>query len=209
MSERNYEAARAMDERYDDQEATLVAFRKFVTELGAVEEDDNFEESTVASMGDIETMFHALDELDQLRERVADLEAENEQLRERLDRLGDIGAKKTSKEQKIAAVVTYADNQRRPDQTAVTVTPRNIRGVADVSERYAYTLVDDMIDGDGEDGTVGPDGYDWAFDPREAPRRPDADTPDRGVGVDFEILQDDPAALSKFINASTDQGVAD
>jgi|GEM_PF-4387400 len=203
MTDRNYDAARAMDDDYDADEAALVAFRRFVTELADVADEDR------PSMGDIETTFRALDEIEALHERVAELEDENQQLRERLDRLGDIGAKKTSKEQKIAAIVTYADNQRRPDQTAVTVTPRNIRGVADVSERYSYTLVDDMIDGDGEDGTVGPDGYDWAFDPREAPRRPDADTPDRGVGIDFEILQDDPAALSKFINASTGQGVAD
>jgi len=207
MSKRNYEAARSMDDAYDEQEATLIAFRKFVTELADVEGD--VAPDRHAEMGDIETAFRALDEVAALQERVADLEHENQQLRERLDRLGDIGTEKTSKEQKIAAVVTYADNQRRPGQTAVTVAPRNIRGVVDVSERYAYTLVDDMIDGDGEQGTVGPDGYDWAFDPRKSPRRPDADTPDKGVGIDFEVLQDDPAALSKFINASTGQGVAD
>lgn len=145
---------------------------------------------------------HLRDEIDGLR---ADLERHETQL----DALGDIGAEKTSKEQKIAAIVAYAANARQPEQPAVTVLPKTITGVADVSRRYAYDLVDAMIDGDGEDGAVGPDGYDWAHDPADVPRHLEQDAPQKGVLIDFEGVHGEAVAVNKFITRSRAQGVAD
>lgn len=175
----------------------MIALRHFTKAVSGVKEEEE------SDLGIVEAAFRAADEFDHLQQR---LEAENAQLRERLDRLGDIGQEKTSKEQKIAAIVTYADNARKSNQDCITVLPETIKGVADVSERYAYRLVDDMVSGDGENGTVGPDGYDWALDPQERPRRVDQDKPQKGVIIDFKQPHDDPAALNKFINESTAQG---
>jgi len=193
MTDRNYELARAMDDDYDADEATLVAFRRFVTELADIDDEDR------PSMGDIETAFRALDELDRLRERVATLEAENDHLRDRLDRLGDIGEEKTSKEQKIAAIVTYADNVREGEgKAAVTVLPKIITGVADVSRRYAYDLVDDMIRE-----------FPWAHDPTAVGTHPEQETRQKGVLIDFEGVHGEAVAVNKFTTRSTGRGVAD
>jgi len=194
---RDYEKAQAMDDAYDGDDATLVAFRKFVNELGGV--DDLNQAPGEGATGDIEATFRALDELDQLRERVADLEAENERLRDRLDRLGDIGEDKTSKEQKIAAIVTYADNVREgEDKAAVTVLPKIITGVADVSRRYAYDLVDDMIRE-----------FPWAHDPTAVETHLEQNSRQKGVLIDFEGVHGEAVAVNKFTTRSSGQGVAD
>lgn len=159
--------------------------------------------------GPVEKTFAALDKLDRIEERVDDLEHENDTLRETVDRLGDIGTNKTSKEQKITAVVTYGNQARDDDQSRITVTRENVKGVAGISRRYAYDLIEDMITGDGENGTVGPNGYDWALDPAEQSRAVDQDAPDKGVLIDFERLHDDPASVNKFITGSASVGVAD
>lgn len=154
----------------------------------------------------VEGVHDAIDRVEDLEAHLSELKQENQDLRARLDRLGDISEEKTSKEQKIAAIVTYADNQRRSGQSRITVPPKEIQGVTDVSERYSYTLVDDMVGGEGDDG---PDGYDWALNPQRQARRPDQDLPQKGVLIDFEQLHADPEALSKFINATDAEGVAD
>jgi hypothetical protein len=142
------------------------------------------------------------EENERLREKLADLD-------DRVERLGDIGEEKTSKEQKIVAIVTYADNARREGQSVVTMTPENITGAAGVGRRYAYDLVDDMIEGDGEGGTVGPEGYDWAHDPRDLPRHVEQDTPNKGVAIDFEGVHGTSVSVNKFTTRSGGQGVAD
>jgi len=133
-------------------------------------------------------------------DRVEELEEENEQLRTRLDKLGDIGEQKTSKEQKIAAIVTYADNQRDDDQDAVTVLPKVIKGLVDVRRRYAYDLVDDMVQS-----------YDWAHDSRELPRygSVEQDTPQKGVVIDFEGVHGEAVPVNKFTTGPSATGVAD
>lgn len=193
---RNYEAAQQMDVARDEDEATLVAFRKFVTELADAEEEVGTDRHI--EMGPIETTFRALDEIDALRERVAALEAENEQLRERLDRLGDIGEEKTSKEQKIASIVTYADNVRKGEEkAAVTVLPKTITGVADVSRRYAYDLVDDMVRE-----------YAWAHDPTDVETHLEQGGRQKGVLIDFEGVHGEPVPVNKFTTETTGQEVA-
>lgn len=132
-------------------------------------------------------------------ERVETLEEENEQLRTRLDKLGDIGEQKTSKEQKIASIVTFADNQRGNDQDAIAVKPSTVKGLLDISERYSYTLVDDLIDE-----------YDWAHDPSEIQRygSVERDASDKSVVIDFEGVHGAAVPLNKFINDTAETGVA-
>jgi len=132
-------------------------------------------------------------------ERVDELERENERLRSRLDKLGDIGEQKSSKEQKIAAIVTYAEQRRSDGQDALVVKPGTIKGLVDISERYSYTLVDDMIDE-----------FDWAHDPSKVQRygAVERDAPDKGVLIDFEGVHGEAVPLSKFINEPAEKGVA-
>jgi regulator of replication initiation timing len=141
----------------------------------------------------------ALDRVESMQERMADIEAENERLRSRLDKLGDIGAKKTSKPQKIAAIVTYAEQRRSDGQDALVVKPGTIKGLVDISDRYSYTLVDNIIDE-----------YEWAHDPSEVQRYGAIGRakPDKGVLIDFEGVHGDPVPLSKLINDSGEKGVA-
>jgi hypothetical protein len=187
-----------MDEAMSDDVALRAAFKKLVSEIGDVDVDEE--------VGLMEATFRALEaheeqqwELNEMRRRLAELEPV-------VDRLDDIGQEKTTKEQKIAAIVTYARNARSRDQERVTVTRQNVQGAAGVSRRYSYDLIDDMINGDGQDGAVGPDGFDWALDPREQPRHVEQDVPDTGVLIDFERLHEDAAAVNKFITRSGGEG---
>ena len=136
----------------------------------------------------------AIEEHRELRERVDDLE-------QRLDRIGDIGTEKTNKEQKVAAIVTYA-SQKDGGMRGTVVKPKEIAGVANVSKRYAYDLIDDIVNGDGEDGSLRDDGYPWAID-ASTQTAVDKDAPDRGLVVDFDRLHDDPESLNKFINETS------
>ncbi|UIO98877.1 hypothetical protein Hbl1158_10060 [Halobaculum sp. CBA1158] len=199
------EKARRIDDLLEEgeieEDATAYAFEALVSNIG--------EFDFGRDAGPVEKTFAALQRIESLEERVDELKHENESIQETVDRLGDIGSNKTSKEQKIAAVVTYADQARETDQSRITVTRKNVKGAAGVSRRYAYDLVDDMIDGDGENGTVGPDGFDWALDPAAQSRAIDQDAPTKGVLIDFDVLHDDPAAVNKFITGSAAVGVAD
>lgn len=80
----------------------------------------------------------------------------NRQLRtteERLDAveqqlaaLGDIGTTKTTKEQKLAAILTFAANKRGNQSSMVTVTANEIQSCTGVSRRYAYELIDEAAE---------------------------------------------------------------
>jgi hypothetical protein len=65
---------------------------------------------------------------------------------EQLAALGDIGAAKTTKEEKLAAIVTFAQNKRGNQSATVAVTATEIRGCVGVSRRYAYDLIDEAAD---------------------------------------------------------------
>ncbi len=60
-----------------------------------------------------------------------------------LTALGDIGAAKTTKEEKLAAIVTFAQNKGGNQSATVAVTADEIQGCVGVSRRYAYELIDD------------------------------------------------------------------
>jgi len=205
-----------VEERLDELEAHVENLEEFALTEGSMEMAALKQLVWGLADGDAEDYDHivagvhsALDTVERMDERIDELEAENERLRSRLDKLGDIGQEKTNKEQKIAAIVTYAENERRSDQSAVSVKPRTIKGLVGVSRRYANDLIDDMVNGDGENGTVGPDGYDWAHDSRDLPRHLEQDTPDKAVVVDFEGVHGDPVPVKEFTTASAGMGVAD
>lgn len=60
-----------------------------------------------------------------------------------LTALGDIGTAKTTKEEKLAAICTFARNKRGGPSATVAVTVNEIQGRAGVSRRYAYELIDE------------------------------------------------------------------
>lgn len=192
---RDYQKAREMDDGMPQQAAVQHAFQMFVHSVAGTVDD--------MDVGTVEATFRALDEYDALRERVADLEVENDRLREQLDALGDIGEQKTSKEQKIAAIVTYANQKRDQDNDVMRVMPGEIKGVVNVSRRYAYDLVDDMADE-----------FDWA---RIREPRTEASAKDGGgrrrikkaLEIDFEGVHGDPVPVNKFTTKIAAQGVAD
>ena len=196
---RDYTQAASIDNDVSAERAVLIGVQKFMNTVAGTDQD--------VDVDIVEATYRALDTVDSIQNRITELEAENEELRNRLDALGDIGQSKTSKEAKIAAVVTYANNLKEPTKGAVTVSPKVIKGVANVSERYAYDLVDDMIDGDGEEGTVGPDGYDWAHDPKKIDQYGSLvkKEQDKGVLIDIEGVHGEPVSMNKFINGSDDE----
>jgi len=137
------------------------------------------------------------DDVDELQDDVNDLKSLVEGLR-------DIGQKKSSKEQKIAAIVTFADNRRKPDQRAVSLLPKDIIGAAGVKQRYAYQLAD------GDDGL--PSEYDWVLTGKQARQQQygnlqiDEDRQRKRLVIDFDRLQRDRESLNKFNNENGGDG---
>lgn len=125
--------------------------------------------------------------------RISDLEDTITHLETQLDFIGDITKTKSTKEQKIASIVQYAKNRYENDNTldAIKITPRTITGIIDVSDRYAYTLIDDM----NRD-------YDWAHKARDIDQYGDVERTksQRGIIVDFEGVHGPPVEVNKFIN---------
>jgi polyhydroxyalkanoate synthesis regulator phasin len=145
------------------------------------------ETGMVEAAKEISEEFHALSE------RVAELE-------ENVNAISDLGREKTTKEEKIAAIVQYSLNQATGSRkNAVALRPKEIKGVAGVSERYAYNLVDDL-----------PQQYDFFLDKSEAKQygslQIDRDSQQRALLVDLELLQNDDDALNKFNNGDTKEG---
>lgn len=170
------------DDRIARHDRDLAALKKFAFALADDDTDDLF------------------DAVDEAIARVETLETELAELNDVRDMLADVTAEKTSKEKKIGAIVTYATNTRRDEQPAVTVLPKTITGVAEVSRRYAYDLVDDMVNT-----------YDWAHDPAAVDRygSVERDRPQKGVLVDFEGVHGEPCPVNKFTTRSAVEGVAD
>lgn len=173
------------DEQLAEHARDLAALKQLATRLADVDEDEDpsLFEMVDRAIERVERMDQRLDELDQVS-----------------DMLADVGEHKTTKEAKVAAIVTYADNTRRDEQPGVTVLPRVVKGVTEVSRRYAYDLVDDMIDE-----------YEWAHDPAEVDRygAVERDTVQKGVLIDFEGVHGEPVPVNKFTTRSAAEGVAD
>jgi len=126
-------------------------------------------------------------QVDDLQDRVDELEAENQRLRERLDEGGAGG-----KDEKVAAIVQYA-HEARGSAPAVKLTAKEISGAAGVTRRYAYNLMD------GEDGL--PAEYDWFLTPGEMQQYGSlqVDNDERRLGIDFEGVHSAGCPLNKFI----------
>lgn len=130
------------------------------------------------------------DRIDELETELDDLQSEYEALQDQLDFVGDITQEKTTKEQKIAAIVQYAKNQYEKDgRGAVKVKPKTITGLVNISRRYAYDLIDDMTEQ-----------YTWAYDPESLQQYGELEKTrsQRGVVIDFEGVHGDPVDVNLF-----------
>lgn len=67
-----------------------------------------------------------------------------DEMERRLADLGDVGTRKTTKEQKLAAILAFAVNKRGEQAEKVAVSATEIRGCVGVSRRYAYDLMHAM-----------------------------------------------------------------
>jgi hypothetical protein len=81
--------------------------------------------------------------------RMADIEQHLEDLQtaveshgEQLEAVADIGAKKTGKDEKVAAIAAFAMQKTDSKQSKTTVEASEIRGCVGVTRRYAYDLID-------------------------------------------------------------------
>lgn len=75
--------------------------------------------------------------------QVATYEERLAAVEQQVEALGDVQAEKTTKEQKLAAIITFAGNKRGGPSETVTVTADEIQGCVGVSRRYAYDLIDE------------------------------------------------------------------
>lgn len=163
---------------------------------------------------DIERLSY---DLSQANRRISNLEdecdalhEENQELRDRLgeietqlDAIQDLGREKSTKEEKIAAIVRYAQNTVTGDATTgrVAVTVKTLRGVAGISRRYAYTLIDEL-----------PDEYAWLHNRSTVSQygdlELDRDSQDRALIVDLEALHTNDGDVSKFTTETTSGGAS-
>lgn len=140
-----------------------------------------------------------------LRDRLVDVEAENEQLRGTVETLqarvdvleGD--AANTGKETKVKLLVNHAENLAGKGQRGVILTARDIKGATGVTRRYAYDLMDDL-----------PQEYHFLLDRDELQQygdlEIDKDAQDRGLFVDLERLHSDGEAVNLFTTPSDGNG---
>lgn len=139
-----------------DDEATLreriSALEETVAELegqldGTVNRDVPLLKGTVRAIVDAE-----IDEIGELPDagrafhrQVATHAERLDAVEQQLAALGDVGAPKTSKAQKLAAIQAFAQN-KRGSQSTVAVTAEEIQGCVGVSRRYAYDLIDEAAE---------------------------------------------------------------
>lgn len=104
--------------------------------------------ATLRAMADAD--IEAIDELPtagrSFRRQLEELETTLASLDRRLALLGDIEADKSTKEQKIAAVLAFADNKRDVEQSTIAITAHEVKGCVGVSRRYTYDLMEAMAD---------------------------------------------------------------
>lgn len=200
------EKAHRADTNVDIDRAREIALNKLLTRLADIEVEPHEE---MPDIGLVEKAVLAVERVEQLER---DLEATNEQLDELndrldeheqlLDALGDITQDKTTKEQKVAAIVRFADQKRDNDNDVMRVIPREIKGLLDVSQRYAYQLVEDIAQKN-----------DWAQmrDPRTQATGKDGGGRQRikkALEIDFEGVHGDSVPLNKFNNDIAVEGVS-
>jgi len=187
MSDRDIKKAREQDEHFDHDKAMQVAFKRFINDIAGTNDDPD--------VGPIEASYLALEELERLEtveQELAGARQEISELEGVVESLRDIGNEKTTKEEKIAAIVSYADNIRDDGQAEITVAAQEIKGAAGVSRRYAYDLIEDVAEQHG-----------WASvrEPKSQPSGKDGGRMiewKKALAVDFEQLHEDPESVNKF-----------
>lgn len=146
---------------------------------------------------DLDPHDDLLSYIEALDERQTEMTQQLAEIESQLEAIQDLGREKTTKEEKVAAIVQYAQNTAtNPETDRVAVKAREIKGVAGVSRRYAYDLVDDL-----------PGEYEWIHD-RSAVQQYgdleiDRETQVRAVVVDLEQLHSDTGAVNKFTTRSS------
>lgn len=116
------------------QEVATMANRDVPLLKGTLRELTASDIDTIAEFPDAAEVFHQ--RVLEHGERLTEVEA-------RLAELGTIGHEQTSKDEKYAAILTFAHNKQN-GSAKVALTPHEIRGCVGVSRRYAYELIDTM-----------------------------------------------------------------
>lgn len=132
-------------------------------------------------------------EFEALSERVAQLE-------QNVAAISDLGREKTTKEEKIAAMVQFAVNQASdPTRERVALTPKEIKGVTGVGLRHAYNYLDEL-----------PGQYEFLLAKKDVKQYGDLEidksSRKRALIVDLELLHSDEQALNKFNNSNGTEG---
>lgn len=139
-----------------------------------------------------------------LAERTAALEDELDKrvgtLEQNIAAISDLGREKTTKEEKITAIVHFATNKADdPTSSRVTLRPSDIQGVAGVTQRYSYNLIDEL-----------PNQYGFFLAKQDIRQygdlQIDKSSQKRALIVDLELLHQDDVALNKFNNRTTEEG---
>ncbi|WP_276248630.1 hypothetical protein [Haladaptatus sp. YSMS36] len=99
-----------------------------------------------AIAADIESMEDLPNEGREFGERLHELERQLVEVDERLAQFGDISPEVSTKKQKFVAILEYAANKQRGDQSRVSVSATEIKGCVGVSRRYAYDLLEEMAE---------------------------------------------------------------
>lgn len=132
--------------------------------------------------------------VDDLVNRVEDLEAQNERLRQRLEVVQPTT-------EGVEGLVAYAQRKRNGDGI-VTLSPEEIQGAYDCSEGYAYKLAN---------GEYVVDEYDWLIPGDELRQYGDLErdrsaAPKR-LAIDFAGRQSSGVPLKRYNNESGEEGV--
>lgn len=136
-----------------------------------------------------------MDRLEQLEQQFSRIEAQ-------LNAIQDLGREKSTKEEKVASLVRYAQNLSNDGTTGVQLLEaRDIQGVAGVTRRYAYDLMDEL-----------PDQYDFFLDRDDLKQYGDVEidksSKSRALAVDLDILHSDEEAVNKFTTRTTSEGAS-
>ena len=112
-----------------------------------------------------------------VRPAVDDLDDDVEALRADVARLSARVGEANGKDQKVRAIVRFAENKREPGQPVVKVTPAEVKGATGCSRRWSYSLVDDL-----------PDDYEWLLSPDDMRTYGSLEREDdrKVLGVDFD-----------------------
>lgn len=168
-----------------------VILRRFVYEI-------------VDSDGDVDVLTavqQAADRINNLEESVTGLRGRVAELEEHRDAISDISREKTTKEEKVAPLVTWAQQQASDDEAdCVALKMKDIIGCTAVSRPYAYDLIDEF-----------PDRYDWLHDRDDLTQYGDIEidrsSRSRALVVDLAQLHTDESDVNTFTTRTGGTGV--